>query len=291
MEDFNQLQEKLKKLPKYSLENEQKQKILYMLKSKPTSQKKPILLTPILTILGICTVFLILYLTKEDSYLLSAQPGTTFTQPDRDREVVGVEGKIGIHMLKEQFVAKDKRRGAKLMLYFWGDANSLVGKKYRVEAENTKGEKIQLSQGELSSGLYSEDAHTLTSFIPFPSEGEWQLSFYVDEELFEAFTINVLPPFPKTDHYTMLDSPKEIPVGETYEIYVESSNGEKEKIEVKLLDKNGKVVEETIFMQESSIIDSNRLGTIYYYTGKITLNEHGTWELLIDGESTGKFEN
>lgn len=291
MEDYNQLQERIKNLPKYSLENEQKEKILYTLKSMPTSQKKSIFLTPILTIVGICAVFLILYLTKEDSYSLSAQPGTAFTLPNRDQEVVGVKGKIGILVLKEQFVAKDKRRGSKLMLYFWGDANALVGKNYRVEAENTKGNKIQLSQGGLSSGLYSEDAHTLTSFIPFPSEGEWQLSFYVEEELFEAFTINVFPPFPKTENYTMLDSPKEIPVGEAYEIYLASSNGEKEKIEVKLLDKKGNVVEDTTFKQESSVIDGGGLGTIYYYTGKITMKEHGTWKLLIDGEATGIFEN
>ncbi|QUG42786.1 hypothetical protein KD050_05830 [Psychrobacillus sp. INOP01] len=291
MENYNKLEDKLKKLPKYFLENEQKEKILYTLKSKRTSKKKPIFLTPILTIVGICTVFLILFLTKEDSYRLSAQPGTAFTLPDRDQEVVGVEEKIGILVVNEQFVAKDKRRGGKLMLYFWGDASALVGKNYRVEAENTKGEKIQLSQGGLSSGLYSEDAHTLTSFIPFPSEGEWQLSFYVEEELFEAFTINVFPPFPKTEHYTMLDSPKEIPIGESYEIYLESLNGEKEKIEVKLLDKKGNVVGNTTFKRDGSFIDGGGLGTMYYYKGKITLKEHGTWKLLIDGEATGIFEN
>ena len=90
--------------------------------------------------------------------------------------------------------------------------NALVGKRLQSRSGEYKREKIELSQGILSNGLYSEDAHTLTSFIPFPTEGEWQLSFYVEDELFEAFTINVFPPFPKTEHYTLLDSPKEIPV-------------------------------------------------------------------------------
>ncbi|WP_144512268.1 hypothetical protein [Bacillus sp. FJAT-22090] len=291
MEDYNKLQEKLNKLPKYSLEHEQKDKILYKLKTDSAPQKRSIFLTPILAVVGICALLLFLFVTKEDSYNLSAQSGTAFTLPDREQEVVGIDGKVGILVFNEQFVAEDKRRGAKLMLYFWGDANALVGKNYRVEAENTKGEKIELSQGVLSAGLYSEDAHTLASFIPFPSEGEWQLSFYVDDELFEAFTINVFPPFPKTEHYTMLDSPKEIPIGEAYEIYLESPNGEKEKIEVKLLDKKGNIVEETIFKQESSVIDAGGLQTNFHYTGKITLKERGTWKLLIDGEQTGLFEN
>lgn len=291
MENDNELQERLKKLPKYSLENEQKEKILYTLRSKTTSQKKSLFLTPILAIVGICTVLLFLSLTKEDYYRLSAQPGTVYTLPDRDQEVVGVKGRVGILVFNEQFVAEDKRRGSKLMLYFWGDVSTLVGKSYRVEAKNTKGDKIELSEGVLYNGLYSEDAHTLASFEPFPTEGDWQLSFYVEDDLFETFTINVFPPFPKTAHYTLLDSPKEIPVGVAYEVYLQSTNGEKEIIEVKLLDKKGNVVEDTIFKQESSVIDGGGLGTIYYYTGKITLKEHGTWKLLIDGEQTGTFEN
>lgn len=291
MENYNELQKRLKKLPKYSLESEQKEKILYTLRSKQSTQKKSLFLTPIFTIVGICTVLFILLLTKEDSYRLTAQPGTAFTLPDREQEVVGIDGKVGILVFNEQFVAEDRRRGSKLMLYFWGDATALVGKKYRVEAEDTKGEKIELSQGVLSNGLYSEDAHTLARFEPFPTEGDWQLSFYVEDDLFETFTINVFPPFPKTEHYTMLDSPKEIPIGEAYEVYLQSAIGDKEIIEVKLLDKKGNVIEDSIFKQDSSVIDGGGGGTIYYYTGKITWKDHGTWKLLIDGEKTGLFKN
>ena len=49
--------------------------------------------------------------------------------------------------------------------------------------------------------------------------------------------------------------------------------------------------EETIFQGESTAIDGGGSGTIYYYKGKITLKEQGTWKLLIDGEETGLFEN
>ncbi|MFJ7971957.1 hypothetical protein [Psychrobacillus sp. NPDC096389] len=291
MEDYKELQNHLKNLPKYSLENEQKEKLLNTLKSKQNLRKKPFLLKPILTIAGICSILLLLLLTHEDTYKLSAQQGTVFTLPDRDQEVLGVEGRIGILVFNEQFVAEDKRRVAKMMLYFWGDEHALVDKNFRVEAENTKREKIVLTEGVLSSGLYSEDAHTLARFVPFPSEGEWQLSFYVEDTLFEAFTVNVLPPFPKTANYALVDSPKEIPIGEAYEVFLETAMGEKEIIEVKLLDNKGRVVETTVFKQDSSVIDGGGAGIIYYYKGELTWKEHGKWKLLIDGEKTGIFEN
>ncbi|MFF2755695.1 hypothetical protein ACFVR1_18535 [Psychrobacillus sp. NPDC058041] len=291
MEDLNKLQEELKKLPKYSLENEQKEKVLYSLRSNQNSPKKTFFLTPIFTIVGICLVLLFLFLTNEYNNKLSAQTGTVFPLPDRVQEVVGVKGKIGILVPKEQFIAEDRRRGSKIMLYFWGDPNNLVGRNYLVEAVNKKGEKIELSRGILSAGLYSEDAHTLTSFVPFPNEGEWQLSFLVEDELVEAFTINVLPPFPKTEHYTLSDSPKEIPVGEEYELYIESTIGEKEQIEVQLLDDKGNIKQETIFQEEGFNIDASNSQEIYFYKGKITLKKHGTWKLIIDGEQTGLFKN
>ncbi|GGA47465.1 hypothetical protein [Psychrobacillus lasiicapitis] len=291
MEDYKELQNRLRNLPKYSLENEQKEKLLYTLRAKQNIVKKPVLLKPIFTIVAICSILLLLLLTHEDYYKLSAQQGTVFTLPDRDQEVLGVEGRIGILVFNEQFVAEDKRRVSKMMLYFWGDEHALVDKKFRVEAVNIKREKIVLTEGVLSSGLYSEDAHTLARFIPFPSEGEWQLSFYVEDVLFEAFTVNVFPPFPKTENYALVDSPKEIPIGEAYEVYLQSTLGEKEIIEVKLLDNKGRVMETTVFKQDNSVIDGEGGGIIYYYKGNLTWKDHGMWKLLIDGEQTRIFEN
>lgn len=291
MEEHEKMHERLRNFPKYTLEDDEKKKILSKLKSERTSPKRFVYLKPIFTVVGISLVLLFLLLSKEDYNKLTAQQGTVFTLPDRNQQVLGVEDKIGILSLNNQFVAKDKQRVSKLMLYFWGDVNSLVGKDYVVEAENTKGEKIELSKGALSDGLYSEAAHILTWFPPFPKEGDWQLSFYVDNELFNEFTIEVLPPFPKTEHYTLLDAPKEIPIGKTVEISVESTKGEKQEIEVKLLDKKGNVEEVTFFEQTSTAIDGGGLGTIYHYTGKIKLKEQGTWMLQIDGEQTEPFTN
>ncbi|MEI4771838.1 hypothetical protein WAX74_19740 [Psychrobacillus sp. FJAT-51614] len=291
MEEYKILEEKLKSLPKYTLETDNKKKILYSLKSKSATQKYTAPLKPIMSFLSIAIILLFLFFTSSLFNNFNAQQGAIFTIPDRNQQVVGVKGKIGVLVFNEQFVAEDSRRGAKLMLYFWGDANKLVGKNYRVEAVDLKGENIELTKGILSSGLNSEDAHALTSFVPFPTEGEWQLSFYVEDDLFEAFTINVLPPFPKTKHYTLLYSPKEIPVGKLAELNIESTIGKKETIEVKLIDEKGIVKETSTFKLDSSAIDAKTNQTIYHYSGEITWVEHGKWRLLIDGEETGLFEN
>ncbi|MDF2065254.1 hypothetical protein [Bacillus sp. Cr_A10] len=291
MEEYKSLEEKLKNFPQYSLEIDKRNKILYLLKSKRTTQKYWTSLKPIMSFLSLAIILLFLFLTSSLFNNYNVQHGAIFTLPDRNQQVIGVEGKIGILVSKEQFVAEDRRRGAKLMLYFWGDVEKLVGKNYRVEAEGMNGKNIELTKGILSSGLNSEDAHALTSFIPFPTEGGWQLSFYVEDRLYESFTINVLPPFPKTKHYTLLNSPKEIPVGKESELNIESTIGDKEKIEVKLIDEKGNVKETSMFQLDSSAIDANTNQTIYHYSGEITWGEHGSWRLLIDGEETGLFEN
>lgn len=226
---------------------------------------------------------------SQKTVTLDAPLAISFTLPDRDQNVIGLDGKIGI-LGPENFVAEDTRRVAKLMLYYWGNPESLVGKEYKVEAMNIYGETLLLSEGVLSAGLYSEDAHILTSFPAFTGEGEWQLSFYVEENLFEAFRIEVLPPLPKTENYILLDAPIEIPVGKTHELIIENRSGEEQSIEVQLMNSKGIIEQESIFQLDPNAPYDNQ-GTIYHYHGNITIPEKGEWSLVIDGEQTQLFEN
>ena len=84
---------------------------------------------------------------------------------------------------------------AKLMLYFWGNPSKLINQNYRVEAVNVFNEKIILSEGLLSPPLNNEDAHTLTSFPAFPTEGKWQLSFLSTINYLKNLRLDVLPLF------------------------------------------------------------------------------------------------
>jgi hypothetical protein len=305
MKRVENLQESLKKLPKYSLNDEQKEKISLVLKGEMKPRKRVDFVKPFIVFTLICaTVFaLVLSSDKESNNWfnelkesfrpqieLNAQEVEVFKLASYNQEVFGVEGKLGILGASEKFVAEDARRGSKLMIYFWGDSLKLIDKKYRVEALNSSNNKIMLSEGVLTSPHHNEDAHTLTSFTPFPTEGEWQLSFIVDDQLFEKFTIEVLPPYPKTEHYTLNYHPLELRVGEETEVYIESSVESGKEIEVKLLNKNGKTVSEHVFIQDGTFI-AVKGGYIYEYRGSINFPEKGTWKLLINGEKSKPFKN
>ncbi|MBS4176258.1 hypothetical protein [Lederbergia citrea] len=301
MKDFKQIQEHLRNLPKYSLKNEQKQKILVKLQQKQrTPSFRPIL--SIVAVFMILIVFLLTeYTVREDLFVpkqsqlpkieLNPQAGKIFVLPDTKQEVIGVEGKVAILKVFNHIVAEDPRRISKLMIYYWGNSEKIAWNNYRIEAMNKNAEKITLAEGKLNSSLYSKEAHTLTSFTPFPKEGEWQLSFYVDDSLFGEFTLEVLPPFPKTKHYILSDSPKEIKPGVETEISIESTWEDKKDIEVQLINNKGKIVEQKTFSQVGQYIDSATLKPLYAFQGKLMFPKKGIWTLVIDGEKTETFSN
>lgn len=317
MREMEQIKESLKSLPKYSLTKEQRQNILSKLQQNRTHQRNRF--KPAAAILSLSAILFILAFSlleggigsetaKEESQsfqmktsmedktesftdLESVPQGQSFILPDTKQEVFGMEGKVGILNTFDHFVAEDPRRVAKLMIFYWGNPEKLAGKEYEIEAANHN-ESLQLSKGVLSQqGLNGDDAHILTSFTPFPEEGLWQLSFYVDGQLFDKFSLKVLPPFPKTEYYTLEKSPKEMEVGKKTDITIESSGKDKEKIDVQLINENGKSVSEHIFVQETEQMDASTNSPIYIYSGKLTFPEKGIWKLKIDGEETGSFEN
>ncbi|MBB4826502.1 hypothetical protein HNO89_003762 [Sporosarcina luteola] len=78
---------------------------------------------------------------------------------------LGIEGRFAMLGPLKQFVADDSRRGAKLMLFFWGEPAQLINQPFRLEAIHSSNQAITLSEGVLSGPLHdSEDAHVLTKF-------------------------------------------------------------------------------------------------------------------------------
>ena len=306
MTDNQQIQEDLRNLPKHSLNKEQKQRIILRLNSEQYSNNRQSYIKPIMAVIFSFAVLCILVMTqfygpdernltsdKEEQNRIEfvAQEGKKFVLPDTKQEVIGIKDKVALLNVFEHFVADDKRRVAKLMTFYWGNPSELVGKTYRVDAINTNSEEITLSEGKLNSALNSEDAHVLHQFIPFPSEGTWKLSFYVEDNLYEEFTLDVLPRFPKTKHYILLDSPLEINIDRETTIYIESSWENKKEIEVKLFDEKGKVVDQVMFKQDVMNYDASTNAPVYIFSGKLNFPKQGKWTLEIDGEQTQSFSN
>ncbi|MBO0602310.1 hypothetical protein I2483_11595 [Sporosarcina sp. E16_3] len=304
MKRVENLQENLKNLPKYTLNEKQKEKISLALKREMKPRKRVDFIKPFTAFALLCaTVFAFILSSDSESnnwfnelrqsfrpqVELTAQQAETFYLPHNNQEVTGIKGKVGM-LFNGQFVAEDARRGSKMMLYFWGDSSEFAGKSYRVEARNTYDEKIMISEGTFDGFLFGEDIQQiLTSFPPFPNEGEWQLSFYMDDQLFEEFKIEVLPQFPKTEHYTLINDPMELTVDEKTEIYIESSVESGKEIEVKVLNKKGSIVSEHVFIQNGGSTVAGSF--IYHYQGNLKFPEKGTWALLINGEKTQPFKN
>ncbi|WP_047985661.1 hypothetical protein [Ornithinibacillus californiensis] len=301
MRDNQEIQEELRNLPAHSLNKEQKQRILSKLSTGNGMVRKRPSYKPFIAIITSLALFsiLVLYQLNWNNTLhqaelqpieLTAPEAKIFTLSGSNKEVIGIENQVALLNVFDHFVAEDTRRVAKLMIHYWGDPTTLIGKDYHVEAMNTYGEKITLAEGELYSPLHGEDAHTLTRFSPFPTEGEWQLSFYVEDQLHGEFTLDVLPSFPKTEHYTLIHSPEELSIGETVVLTIESTGEIKEHISVKLVDENGNVVEHGVFKQDSMNYNSATNASVYYFIGEIKFPNQGTWILVIDGEETKPFD-
>lgn len=305
MKDNQQIQKDLSNLRKYSLNKEQKERIILRLTSEQSSIKRKSYIKPIIAVIFSFAVLSILIMTQffgmdegrhtadqqeHEQIDFVAEEGERFVLADTKQEVIGIKGKVAL-LGYVPFVAEDKRRVAKLMTFYWGNPAELVGKTYRVDAINTNNEKVTLSEGKLSSALNSEDAHVLHQFKPFPSEGTWKLSFYVEDNLYEEFTLDVLPPFPKTKHYILLDSPLEINIDKSTTININSSWKNKKEIEVKLFDEKGKVVDQDVFKQDVIDYDSSSNAQYFIFSGKLNFPKHGKWTLEIDGEQTQSFSN
>ncbi|KAA0549078.1 hypothetical protein FZW96_03965 [Bacillus sp. BGMRC 2118] len=291
MED---LHNQLNRLPKHSLSSEQKQRIVMSL-SNPTTQIKPKnKVVAIISLVIVSLLFSLFAITelqstqRQGNHLAGLQEGEKFYSGPR--EIFGIEGKVGLIGITP-FVAEDSRRVSKIMVLYWGESEKLKGKEYKVEATSMRNEKLLLSKGTLYPPIDEESAHALMSFKPFPSEGKWILSFYVEDELFEEFTLHVLPPFPKTKHYTLTMSPKEIEVGEEMLISIESSWKEKKEIQVKLINERNEEVELKTFHYDAMYDDAKTGEPIYSFTGPLTFPNKGTWKLEIDGEVSPSFKN
>jgi hypothetical protein len=314
-----QIEQKLRNLPKYSLSNGQKHSILQHLRigqNKRKTKIRPGLPVALFSAIAITIILSLVPFQQSRDHMsmnesesrdmaemetamefdMEAVEGKPFVLSDEKKhppqEAIGIEGKVGILKLFDHFVAQDERRVAKLMLFFWGDPD-LPGKSVEIRATNGREEMI-LAREQLGGGLYGEDAQILTRFQPFPTEGTWKLSFFVDEEPFGEFTLEVLPPFPATEHFTLVNSPKEMQMGKKSSVTIEGTGKdkkEKREIRVKLLNENGKVADQSVFVQNGEAIDAGTNKPIYFYEGKLKFPKKGTWILEIDGEKTKPFEN
>src|SRR6185437_502222 len=116
MKRTENLQESLKNLPKYSLDEKEKERIIRKIRKGHVPHNRVNVLKPVIVFALLCATFFVLFMTENsrswlhDSNLslqpriqLNAQEAVVFKNEDYD--VLGIEGKVGILVIKEQFIA------------------------------------------------------------------------------------------------------------------------------------------------------------------------------------------
>jgi len=126
----------------------------------------------------------------------------------------GIPDKVSL-LAPKDWIAKDERSVAKIMIFFWGNyEKKFANKNLTVNAIHEKtGVREQLASTTLSGPIYGADAHSMTSFKPFSDSGKWDLQFAIDGKEFAAFSIYVKKPYVQTDKWTLMMSQEDLYAG------------------------------------------------------------------------------
>jgi hypothetical protein len=295
----------LHSLPNYELTTAEKERVLYNIKKgikkhrTLTFMSKRTYLTKISVSLAVCFLFVIgviLYLseTKIDNGSLpsSWQVSEKFDLLDEDGSVVyhegvrGIEGKIGfLDNSNEEIIAMDSRRLAKMFWYVWGEPEALIGKPLKaVATHKDTGEQFLLNETVLTGGIYSSDAHALTSFQPFPDSGIWKIHIEIDGKSYGDIVVQVKSPYLATDKGTFLISKDDLYAGKEMNVMFEF-NGE--MADEELIFTAAKVGNESYTKEFSFTIDEQYIDTenniVTTYVGTLLFEEKGMWSLTGNG--------
>lgn len=166
------------------------------------------------------------------SIISKAQEGDYFALKDENGQAIYVESNFGIPnkvslLAPQNWVAKDKRSVAKMMIFLWGKYSNFSNKPLNVDAVHVKTGVIEhLATTQVSGGINGADAHALTSFEQFPFAGVWNLQFRIGERMVGEFSIYVKEPYITIGNSTLMISAEDLYAGfyENEIIEVEGNN-------------------------------------------------------------------
>ncbi|GAF64473.1 hypothetical protein BTS2_1366 [Bacillus sp. TS-2] len=289
------IRKSLSQLSKHSLNQEQKQRILFKIReqTKPPKRLNSYILYPVSLFIFSLTSFLLIVIiqsysgSSENQASLNAPQASSFYNEELNQELYGIENEVGIigHI---PFVAEDKTRVAKILLYLWINQSITTESVLEIRATNASEEQVLLLEGEILP--FSEGGSIITSFNSFPKEGLWQLDFYLENKELASFTTSVLPPFPTSENFQVITHPMETGVNETNEWFIESKQQEP-NIEVDLYNHQNVLVSSYTFPLDHSVIESDTGENIYRYHYTLSLPKEDQYYFMINGEKTNVFSN
>lgn len=293
-----ELLKKLKELPAYELNGEQKTRIIKSIREQKTprgkfgfSFQRVGVLGALLAVLIIVPVLFLenmnLTETNSSAGVERAEIGRNFALFNEDGKPiyrdsnVGIPGKVSLFPV--EWVAEDDRGVAKIMVYLWGNPDDLVNQDMKIEGVHVgSGFTQEMASFALSSGMYGSDAHSLTSFKPFEKHGFWNLKFMFGEETFEEFSVYVKEPYVKIGEATLMISKEDLVAGTFEDVNLEVE-GEHlpEEVKLRLYSLEDGTTEVFTFSDRMDFIKSSTGKKVSMYTGNIVLKKSGNYRITV----------
>ena len=180
-----------------------------------------------------------------------------------------------------EWVAGDTRNISKMFVYLYGEDMDFEQKQLKIIASNGR-EDIVLAEEMLSPPLEQETAHVKTGFPAIPSPGRWVLTFFVGDELYTGFGIQVKQEYPKSGGLTILTSSQDFRQGRMDDIRVDFHAKKRPPEEIVFkAKKEGDSTEKTFVFQLEAEYEPNGDYQNAMYAGMFEFDRPGIW--LIEG--------
>lgn len=294
-----ELLKKLKELPAYELNGEQKTRIIKSIREQKTPRRRfgfsfqrVGVLGALLAVLIIVPVLFLenmnLTETNSSAGVERAEIGEYFAlfneagKPIYRDSNVGIPGKVSL-LLPVELVAEDYRGVAKIMVYLWGNPDDLVNQDMKIEGVHVgSGFTQEMASFTLSSGMSGSDAHSLTSFKPFEKHGFWNLKFMFGEETFEEFSVYVKEPYVKIGEATLMISKEDLLAGTFEDVNLEVEGEDlPEEVKLRLYSLEDGTSEVFIFSDKMDFIKASTAKKVSMYTGDIVLKKSGKYRITV----------
>lgn len=298
-----ELLKKMKELPAYELNGEQKTRIIKGIREQKMPRRKfgfsfqqAGVLVALFAILIIIPVLFLenmeLPETNSSTGVERAEMGEYFALFDEAEKPIyldsnyGIPGKVSL-MLPVELVAEDYRGVAKIMVYLWGNPDDLVNKDMKIEGVHVdSGYTQEMASFTLSSGMYGSDAHTLTSFKPFEKQGYWNLKFINDEGTFGEFSVYVKEPYVEIGKATLMISKEDLVAGTFEDVNLEIEGEDlPEQVKLSLYSLEDGMAEVFTFADRMDFIKASTAKKGSSFTGDIVIKKSGKYRITVLNQS------
>lgn len=298
-----ELLKKMKELPAYELNGEQKTRIIKGIREQKMprrrfgfSLQRAGVLGALLAVLIIVPVLFLVNMeppeTNSSAGIERAENGEYFALFNESGEPIyqdsnyGIPGKVSL-LIPGELVAEDDRSVSKIMVFLWGNSEDLISKDMKIEGVHVdSGFTQEMASFPLSNGLNGSDVHALTSFKPFEKPGYWNLKFINSEGTFGEFSVYVKKPYVELGKATLMISKEDLVAGTFEDVNLEVEGEElPEHVKLSLLSLEDGTTEVFTFSDKMDYIKASTAKKISVFKGDIVLKKSGKYRITVLNQS------